>query len=68
MINLSGARLRRWLPLACLTFGIIAAFIGGHYGCPNSWLWFGGGVVAALVIALLSRQRVRRSRADRSDQ
>jgi len=56
-------KLRQWLPVASLLFGLIASFVGAQYGQPNSWLWFSGGVVLAVVFAVTMR---RRTRTDRS--
>jgi len=56
-------KLRQWLPVASLLLGLIASFVGAQYGQPNSWLWFGGGVALAVVLAVITRRRTRMDRS-----
>lgn len=48
---------KQWLPLTALVLGLIGSAVGAIAGQPNSWLWFGAGVVVAVVWALLARRR-----------
>ncbi|MBT1679821.1 hypothetical protein [Curtobacterium aurantiacum] len=48
---------KQWLPLTALVLGLIGSAVGDIAGQPNSWLWFGAGVVVAVVWALLARRR-----------
>jgi bacteriorhodopsin len=50
-------KIRQWAPLFALAVGLAAAAIGAAVGQPNSWLWFGGGIIAALVIVAISYER-----------
>jgi hypothetical protein len=50
-------KVKQWLPLAALILGLIGSALGEFAGQPNSWLWFGAGVVVAVVWALLRRRR-----------
>ncbi|MDM7891428.1 hypothetical protein [Curtobacterium caseinilyticum] len=50
---------KQLLPLLALVLGLVASAIGERIGQPNSWLWFGGGVVVAVVWAVLVRRNSR---------
>ncbi|MFC9560321.1 hypothetical protein [Agromyces sp. NPDC056965] len=41
---------KQWLMLTSLVLGLIGSAIGAAIGQPNSWLWFGAGVLVALLL------------------
>ena len=62
-------RVRQWLPLCALFLATVGAAVGAVFGQPNSWTWFiGGGLVAVLIgiMALAGRRGRAQSRAPRA--
>ena len=49
---LSRLRMRQWLPLFTLLLATSGAAVGAALGQPNSWGWFIGGGLVAIVISI----------------
>ena len=41
---------KQWIILTSLLLGFVGGAIGAAFGQPNSWLWFGAGVLVAIVL------------------
>lgn len=58
---LARLRVRQWLPLFALFLATAGAAVGAAFGQPNSWAWFIGGGLVAILIGIITFLR-RRSR------
>ncbi|KRC60680.1 hypothetical protein ASE14_06755 [Agromyces sp. Root81] len=41
---------KQWILLTSLMLGFLGGGIGAAFGQPNSWLWFGAGVLVAVAL------------------
>lgn len=61
---LSRLRMRQWLPLSALLLATSGAAVGAAFGQHNSWVWFIGGGLVAIVIGVITQ--AGRSRREHS--
>lgn len=57
---LARLRMRQWLPLFTLLLATSGAALGAAFGQPNSWVWFIGGGLVAIVIGVITLAGRRR--------
>jgi len=51
---LARLKVRQWLPLFALLLATVGAAVGAAMGQPNSWVWFLGGGLAAVLIGVIT--------------